>query len=619
MNNGLTSGFFSPQRGVRQGCCLSPTLFILVVELLAVNIRSNSDIRGIPMRDEELKLSQFADDLTCFLRDEDSLLALLTTLDSFADYSGLCINKEKSQILCPSSSIHKNREVIQDIPVTRVAKILGISFKAKASVNDQYLLNFKKPLSKICQVCSSWSCRQLSIKGKITIANTLLVSLLQYPCSVIQTPAIVISEYQKLISSFIWDGKRPKIAFKTLILPIESGGLRLMDLRTRLQVIRLQWIKRTVMKTQSHSSRFLRYLTGADSLFGFFASKPSINLSWLPRSKFYSELYRSWNEFHSFPPSSESDIRGERLWNNQWITSSGASLYWRSWEEQGISRISDICHEAEPRTLSHKEIAEKFDVQCSFLDSLMLRLSIPSHWRNSLSAGWSDFDQLPPGLEVRFPSGTRRDLLSLTAKKIYRLLIDVKDPACTAFSRWSEGVDGITMTSREQWSEACMGVYRATRETKLQSFHFKVLHRTIPCNVYLKQLRIKPSDWCHCCDESDTIVHFFYRCAKVRPFWKAVCVWFRDADDLYLDKLCASEFIWGLPAPAHRAPLINAITLHVKYYIFRQRLFHDSDLNLLHWLLEFRTKLESEKWICRKLGQGGHFNRWQRIYEALQS
>lgn len=95
-----------------------------------------------------------------------------------------------------------------------------------------------------------------------------------------------------------------------------------------------------------------------------------------------------------------------------------------------------------------------------------------------------------------------------------------------------------------------MGVYKATRETKLQSFHFKVLHRIIPCNVYLKQIRIKDAEWCQFCDESDTIVHFLFICAKIQPFWKAVSTWFRDTDDLYLDQLTPAEYIWGLPSSA---------------------------------------------------------------------
>ena len=90
------SDCFKIERGVRQGCPLSPYLFVLSVEVLANAIRRDPSIKGISISQNEIKLSQYADDTTLILDgSQDTLEASLDVIEKFSKISGLRLNNKK--------------------------------------------------------------------------------------------------------------------------------------------------------------------------------------------------------------------------------------------------------------------------------------------------------------------------------------------------------------------------------------------------------------------------------------------------------------------------------------------------------------------------------------------
>ena len=80
-----------------------------------------------------------------------------------------------------------------------------------------------------------WKCRNLSLKGKVTVINTLAISPLLYLANTIHVPPQVITEVKQIVVDFIWDGKPSKIAYNVLVQSIEDGGLKLVDFESKVK------------------------------------------------------------------------------------------------------------------------------------------------------------------------------------------------------------------------------------------------------------------------------------------------------------------------------------------------------------------------------------------------
>ena len=103
--NGHLSNFFSLSRGVRQGCPLSPLLYVLVAEVLACNIRACPSITGlsIPGAAEPYLLSQYADDTSLLLTSDNAIRDVFKVYDKYERASGAKLNQSKTKGLWAGS------------------------------------------------------------------------------------------------------------------------------------------------------------------------------------------------------------------------------------------------------------------------------------------------------------------------------------------------------------------------------------------------------------------------------------------------------------------------------------------------------------------------------------
>ncbi|XP_063302249.1 AF4/FMR2 family member 4-like [Pelobates fuscus] len=122
--------------GVRQGCPLSPLLYILSIESLAENIRNNEDIKGYKIRDKEFKISLYADDILLSITDPTSSLNyLMEEVRKYSQLANYKLNNEKTVVMGIELD-KKSRE--------EISKKYAFTWSDPPSSNKWYLGNWLK-------------------------------------------------------------------------------------------------------------------------------------------------------------------------------------------------------------------------------------------------------------------------------------------------------------------------------------------------------------------------------------------------------------------------------------------------------------------------------------------
>ena len=234
--NGFLSNSVPISRGVRQGCPLSPLLYVLFIEPLACYIHLQRTIQGFMLPGEHgkrVKFLQYADDATCVASSITDISQFLRIFQLFQRATGASINVRKTKGLKLGKL--KSENVPGDICFSGSSiKITGILF----GTPDVIQSNWTNKLNKAVRILNLWKNRHLSLIGKVLVVNTVIYPLFYYIAPVYRMPDAVVKDLNKAVFSFIWGEGKPDLVTRLVIsLPKESGGLGLDNIRTKVDAL----------------------------------------------------------------------------------------------------------------------------------------------------------------------------------------------------------------------------------------------------------------------------------------------------------------------------------------------------------------------------------------------
>ena len=525
LNNGWASNLFRLSRGVRQGCPLSPYLFIISAEVLANAIRENPSVKGITVNKTEIKLSQYADDTTLTLDgSERSFQEALRMLEFFEKASGLRLNHQKTEAFWIGSkskcddvfSPEKNLKW----PKLKV-KALGVWFS-----NDPQLsisLNLLENLEQVRKCLNSWSLRRLSLIGKIVVLKSLAASQLVYVLTSLQFKEFIIKEINKLFYEFVWDGRGDKIKRKVMINDFNDGGLRMLDIESFNKALKCSWIKKYLDDNNKGKWKLFMDMElecSGKLLLTCNLSKKDFLTRVEARDPFFREIINVWTEVN-FEPLLKSieHFNSQILWLNSLFKIDNKIFFYKDWFSNGVIQVKDLLKD-ENTFFSFREFKEKFNftvcplTYCGVIS--MLKKAKRLIVNNSTEI--VKYESISSALRKT----------EKASQLVYKILVDKKSV--------------LPNRSQEKWQTDCncydinwKGAYllsrQCTKSSKLIEFQFKLLHRRLPTNFFLQKIGLKDNGNCSFCgDEPDTLIHLFWTCNKTQLFWKEVVVWLKECD-----------------------------------------------------------------------------------------
>ena len=589
VNAGNNSPWWSPTRGLFQGNPLGPFGFNVLIEILAINIRQNQNIKGIKIGNVIHLLSLFADDLSLYLPFDNKVWQ--ETMNEFALFeknSGLKINYDKTVVYRLGSIRNTNAKFYSQRKIdwpNEPVNVLG--YWVSHNHDEQLKLNLNPLIDKVRAILSLWYHRGLSLFGKVLVLNSLVSSLFVHKLAVLtEIPDEFFKMIRKIYTEFIWDNKSPKVRWEILIGLKEHGGTGLIDLKNKHVSLAMSWVPK-IKNSEMLNSLANEALGIEHGLDIWSCSITQKDMKPFFQESEWKEVLKYWLNYsvETIP------IKQQIIWLNSAIKINGKIVFYPQYFKAGMVLVADLWSNEENAFKTHSQIENEFG-KIPFTAYLGILKAIPDQWKVSLREGQ----------ELKIDDNPLMERCK--GKKVVSILYKcVSSSDSLVVKNWQRWVENGMQIEYADYIKSITKINRLTNVVKLRSFQYRLMLGSTITNVNLFHFGIKDTKLCTFCNvENETKQHLFYECDSI----VSILHWFNEFIEQNL-----SMTTWITSNLGY--PILNTLSLIAKYFVYTKKCLNERP-ELAAFLAQVKQIKNLEERIARQKDKLAiHERKWTGI------
>ena len=448
-------------------------------------------------------------------------------------------------------------------------KILGVWFAHDKKLMQD--LNVGGKLEKIKTSLNRWQARGLTLYGRILVLKALGLSQCTYAMINTVIPDSFLDKVNAYVFEFIWGGKnRSRIRRNVMIQDYINGGYKAPDIYSMHSALKCNWVSRLI-KSNEDAKWAKLMMMNLDTVGGLtYLLSCNYDVKHLPAKldAFLEQTLKAYSEVRTQKVSTRREIENQIINNNKRIILGNKSVYVPQLRERNMDKIGNwFAQNGEP--VRYHMIRNVYGINISWLQYAQILSAIPREWRKKIKQE-ARAETNPAQAHPTF----------LQTREAKEVLIRGKYTKPAALTAWARSFPNASQDD-EFWPNNFLLARKTAKETKLQVFQFKVLHRIIATRSFLHKAKLSDSPNCLNCDQvKESIEHLLLECPKVQAIWTHLLAKFNATEDMNLT-LDPQNCLFGIKSSKKEIRKWNYIALILRFFIYKCRLNSQTPTKML--------------------------------------